>query len=113
MVLDINNLFEYKENNRIEAKKAKSNIPNSIWETYSSFSNTEGGIILLGVSEREDHTFVVSGVEDADKMQKDFWNMINNREKVKRIRGTDTDPVIELYFLRITFAPSCRRLIPS
>lgn len=82
MVLDINNLFEYKENNRIEAKKAKSNIPNSIWETYSSFSNTEGGIILLGVSEREDHTFVVSGVEDADKMQKDFWNMINNREKV-------------------------------
>lgn len=82
MMIDINNLEAYKEDNRIEAKKAKTNIPNSIWETYSSFSNTDGGIILLGVVEKDDHSLMVTGVDDADKLQKDFWNTINNREKV-------------------------------
>ena len=44
MKIDINNLTAYQEDHRIEAKAAKNQIPNSIWETYSSFANTEGGI---------------------------------------------------------------------
>lgn len=72
----------YREGNRLEAKKAKGGIPNSMWETYSSFANTDGGIILLGVDEKKDGSFEVSGVQNADQMLKDFWNMVNNRQKI-------------------------------
>ena len=81
-ILNIQKLSEYEENNRIEAKKAKSAVPDSVWETYSSFANTEGGIILLGVDEREDHSLVVTGVDDVHKVKTDFWNQINNPQKV-------------------------------
>ncbi len=81
-MIDLSNLQLYQENNRIEVKRAASSIPNSIWETYSSFANTDGGIILLGVDEAANHSFVVSGVNDSKKIITDFWNQINNPQKV-------------------------------
>ena len=79
---DIKKLQKYEENNRIEIKRAKGGLPSSVWETYSAFANTEGGIILLGVEEQEDHSLLAVGVDDAHKMIGDFWNMVNNRQKV-------------------------------
>ena len=79
---DINKVESYKEDNRLEAKAAQGGVPKSMWETYSSFANTEGGIILLGVEEKKDHQLVVEGVDDPHKLISQIWDLVNNRQKV-------------------------------
>ena len=71
----------------LECNKAQSNVPADVWKTYSAFANTYGGLILLGVDEdlkEKDISkrFTISGVDDANKICKDFWNIVNNPEKV-------------------------------
>ena len=85
--MDIEAILSAGERVTLECKKAQRSVPNSLWETYSAFANTYGGIILLGVVEHmEEHDaskhFEIVGVDDADKIRKDFWNTINSREKV-------------------------------
>lgn len=77
--LDLTKLSEYRENNGIEAKKSKGGLPRSLWETYSSFANTKGGIILLGVIENEDKSLQATGIDNPEKMCKDFWDSIHNK----------------------------------
>lgn len=76
-------LLQYGERITLECKKARHELPKSIWETYSSFSNTIGGTILLGIDENpiESDTkkrFTIEGVENPDRLIKDFWNVINS-----------------------------------
>ena len=80
-MIDFNNLEKYRENNRIEAKKAKGGLPRSIWETYSAFANTLGGIILLGVEEWPDKTLHTIDLPDPDQLIKEFWDIVNNPNK--------------------------------
>ena len=80
-MIDFSNLQKYRENNRIEAKKAMGGLPGSIWETYSAFANTLGGIILLGVEEWPDKTLHAVDLPDPDKLIKEFWNNVNNPNK--------------------------------
>lgn len=72
----------YTENNRIEAKRAAGGLPHSLWETYSAFANTFGGIILLGVEELPDHTLKVSGVAEPAQMLAEFWDIVKEPKYV-------------------------------
>ena len=80
-MIDLKNIEKYRENNRIEAKKALGGLPHSIWETYSAFANTLGGIILLGVEEYKDKTLHTVNLPDPEKLVKEFWDMVNNPNK--------------------------------
>ena len=73
-MIDFSHLENYRENNRIEAKKALGGLPGSIWETYSAFANTLGGIILLGVVEKADKTFDTVNLPDPQGLIAEFWN---------------------------------------
>ena len=81
-MLDLSQLSKYKENNRIEAKKAQGGLPRSIWETYSAFANTFGGYILLGVVENADKSFSSVPLSSPEKLVSDFWNSVNNHSVV-------------------------------
>lgn len=83
-MIDLTKLDQYKENNRLEVKKATGGLPRSIWETYSSFANTLGGIILLGIGEDMNGCLYVEGLPNPEQLEKEFWNTINNSQKISR-----------------------------
>ena len=74
--------LQLREDKECEFKSAKGGLPRSLWETYSAMANTEGGYIVLGVKETGDGLFEIQGLNDPLKIEKDFWNTINNRGKV-------------------------------
>lgn len=66
---------------RFEAKGAKGGLPRSFWETYSAFANTDGGTVVLGVSE-SDGTLVAEGVPDAQGLIDGLLDAANDRRRV-------------------------------
>ena len=82
---------EYREDNRREVKKANGGLPVSLWETYSSFANCYGGVIILGVKEEKDGSWRTTGLKNEAKLRKDFWDTINNHKKVNVNLLTDDD----------------------
>ncbi len=48
----LDELMNRHENKEIEFKSAHGGFSGSFWESYSSFANTDGGIILFGVKEK-------------------------------------------------------------
>ncbi len=82
-MINLSEVFKSSEKVNLEVKAAQGGVPNSIWETYSSFANTFGGTIILGIGEdKNTGKFIPVGVENPQKMQSDIWNVLNNRQKI-------------------------------
>lgn len=89
--IELLDILKIGETVDVECKEGENKIPNSLWESYSAMSNTNGGIIILGIRENKSKgTFEVQGVKNIDKRIQDFWNTING-SKVNRNLLRDED----------------------
>ncbi len=88
---DLAKFDEYREDNRLEVKKARNGLPDDLWETYSAFANSNGGCIILGVKEHDDKSWYTTGLKDVGKLKKSFWDTIHNHKKVSVVLLTDDD----------------------
>lgn len=68
----------------------KGEVPRDFWPTYSAMANAHGGVILLGVREK-DGRFSVAGLENPAKVRSDLFNTLNNRAAVSSNLLTDAD----------------------
>lgn len=80
---EIIELLKYGEHINLECKKAENQLPKAVWETYSSFANTDGGIILLGVEEKLkeidfNKRFNFVSIQNPQQRIIEFWNTINS-----------------------------------
>ena len=70
---EIKSMLLKGETVNLECKEAKNTMPKSAYESYSSFANTDGGCIILGVEENKktrvpEQRFIIRGVEDPQKI---------------------------------------------
>lgn len=73
-------LSKLQETFSLELKEGLDDLP----QTYSSFANTHGGTIILGVKELVKGEFSIVGVPDAEGYLRDIWNTLKNRNKVNK-----------------------------
>jgi ATP-dependent DNA helicase RecG len=74
-------IIDIGENQKIEFKLAEGGLPNALWETVSSFANTDSGYLILGVAERADRADII-GIRDPKGLMKTFWDTHNNSQKL-------------------------------
>lgn len=81
---ELQNLLQGIEWEDFEVKSALTELPKSIWETVSAFSNTSGGWIVLGVVQKG-KKFFIEGLENPEKIESDFLNILRNGEKFNHV----------------------------
>ncbi len=91
-------LCRKREGTEVEFKSAAGGFPGSFWETYSSFANTRGGVIVLGVKEKC-HRFIPDGLTDEQvgQYKKVFWDCVNNKGKVSQCLTAEGDMMVGEY----------------
>lgn len=90
----IRELCRKGEGTEIEFKSAKGGFPASLWETYSAFANTDGGIIVLGITEKNGQFYPDGLTEDqATRYKKTLWDGLNNKNTVSTNLLSDKDVI--------------------
>lgn len=80
------------ENEHLEYKSNKARLSKDIWETISSFENTDGGLIILGVEETEkngEKIFESVGIKNEQKVMDDFWSTIDEKISYSTVTNKD------------------------
>ena len=83
------------ETNELECKLAhgqdgKGEVPKDFWLTYSAMANAHGGVVLLGVREKNGQ-FSIAGLQNPTKVRGDLFNTLNNKSKVSANLLSDAD----------------------
>jgi predicted HTH transcriptional regulator len=94
----LNEQLATQESYEVEFKHAHGGFPRSFWETYSSFANTDGGVIIFGVKEK-DNLLSIDPI-DEDKTQeilKTFWKQVRSRESISCCLLTNKDVKVVEY----------------
>lgn len=99
-ITDINTLLQVGERISFECKKCENQIPKSVWETYSSFANTLGGIIVLGITEHMEEPdqakrFEITGVNNPTKLKKEFFDTLNSNKVNRNILIEEDVDIVE------------------
>ncbi len=95
----------------MEAKLALGGLPESIWETYSAFANTLGGLILLGVEEYPDRTLHPVDLPYPEEMIDEFLSLLNDPRRVSVNLLSPEDVTVEeidgkcIIAIRVPMAP--------
>ena len=91
-------LCNKKEGYEIEFKAAKGGLPSSLWESYSAFANTAGGVIVLGIKDKND-TFYPDGLDQGTirHYKKSFWDGAHNSQKVSICLPKEEDVIEDAY----------------
>ncbi len=99
------------ETDFVEFKKATGGFPQKeVRKTLSAFGNTEGGIIVFGVGEREDKTLEVVGIQNIAELQERMTNL--SAEDMNTVLRLDYFPfdMNEKTILAI-FVPKCENYL--
>lgn len=94
-VTSLEDLSLLRESVDLECKLAQGQdkqgeIPKDFWPTYSAMANAHGGVVLLGVREK-DGIFSIAGLTNIAKVRGDLFNNLNNPGKVSSNLLSDTD----------------------
>lgn len=109
--LNIQQIIENGENEHFEFKKATNSFPKEALPTISAFANSDGGILILGITQENDKTYP-SGISNRQKIIDDIFNILNNSQKINKnlITSSDIENVfypdndVELLLIRVRAA---------
>lgn len=86
---EIREMLHKGESISLECKSAAGGVPKSLWDSYSAFANTYGGIILLGIEEKKG-SFTITGVNNPQTVISDLWNTLSSEKVSSNILFNDS-----------------------
>jgi predicted HTH transcriptional regulator len=116
----IEDIQALQESAEVECKLAggrdgKGAVPNDMWETYSAFANTRGGVILLGIKEKRGQ-FSLEGITTPAPLIKNIVDTVNNPNKISCNLLSERDVRVETIegksFIRIDVPRAQRKERP-